>query len=217
MSTHITNMKKARLLADLSQKQVALILGVSTATVSDWESEKQRPTVANLIRLCALYNVSPNYLLGIYDNMLALYIKKRRGHQSISDFASFCGVEPNVIEELESSDSINRANYISLVANKLNVDENYLFCLLDHVNPHRVTNVRIPVDDVYLDLMDSGDIAHALQFNPPNIPLAFSLTDDETSLIQSFRTLSPSQQNRAVGYLDSLCDSKDPSGEVRIG
>lgn len=215
-----TNMKKARLVADLSQKQVALTLGVSAATVSDWESGKQSPTVANLIRLCALYNVSPNYLLGLYDNMLGLYIKKRRGNKSIPDFANFCGVEAYVIEELESSDSINRANHIYSISKKLNVDENYLFCLLDHVNPHRVTNVCIPSDDIYLDLMEPGDISQALRFNSP---FTSSLSPEENTLVQSFRDLPPMQQGQVIGYLDALRDSQsfqdaqNPTKKVRLG
>ena len=62
-------MKRAREAANLSQKQVALTLGVSAPTVSNWESGKINPTVANLKELCHLYNVSADYLLELEDKL----------------------------------------------------------------------------------------------------------------------------------------------------
>lgn len=59
------NMKKARERAGYSQKQIALTLHVSTATVSNWESGKICPTAANLKQLSSLYKVSSDYLLGL--------------------------------------------------------------------------------------------------------------------------------------------------------
>ncbi len=58
-----TNIKKARINAGLSQKQVALELGVSAPTVSDWESGKIYPSAKNLIFLARLLNTSVDYLL----------------------------------------------------------------------------------------------------------------------------------------------------------
>ncbi|MBR3569947.1 MAG: helix-turn-helix transcriptional regulator [Oscillibacter sp.] len=60
-------MKQAREAANLSQKQVALTLGVSAPTVSNWEAGKINPTVANLKELCHLYKVSADYLLELQD------------------------------------------------------------------------------------------------------------------------------------------------------
>ena len=48
----------------LSQKEVAAILKVSAPSVSNWESEKTRPTHDNLEKLADLYGVSVDYLLG---------------------------------------------------------------------------------------------------------------------------------------------------------
>lgn len=61
------NIKKAREIAGLSQKQVALELGVSAPTVSDWESGKICPTAKKLARLAQLLGVSTDYLLGRTD------------------------------------------------------------------------------------------------------------------------------------------------------
>lgn len=57
------NMRNAREKAGFSQKQVALSLGVSAPTVSEWESGKKNPNAANLQKLSALYGVTTDYLL----------------------------------------------------------------------------------------------------------------------------------------------------------
>lgn len=59
-----TNIKKARISAGLSQKEVAVNLKVSAPTVSDWESGNINPSSANLKQLASLFNVSADYLLG---------------------------------------------------------------------------------------------------------------------------------------------------------
>ncbi|MBD5118532.1 MAG: helix-turn-helix transcriptional regulator [Clostridiales bacterium] len=63
----LENMKKAREAAGLNQKQVALALHVSGATVSNWESGEISPKVDNLKALSELLGVSTDYLIGISD------------------------------------------------------------------------------------------------------------------------------------------------------
>lgn len=48
----------------MSQKYVAISLGVSAPTVSMWESGAKEPTRENLIKLADLFGVSVDYLLG---------------------------------------------------------------------------------------------------------------------------------------------------------
>lgn len=57
-------LKECREMRGLSQKEVAAILKVSAPSVSNWESEKTRPTHDNLEKLADLYGVSVDYLLG---------------------------------------------------------------------------------------------------------------------------------------------------------
>lgn len=61
------NFKNARELCKLSQKYVALELGVSAPIVSEWESGRKTPTVENLLKLKKLYKTSVDYLLGLTD------------------------------------------------------------------------------------------------------------------------------------------------------
>lgn len=58
-----TNIKKARKMAGLSQKEVAVTLKVSAPTVSDWESGNMYPSAENLKKLSVLLNCPIDYLL----------------------------------------------------------------------------------------------------------------------------------------------------------
>lgn len=61
------NFKKLRQEKNLSQKEIAITLGVSGPTVSDWENGRKFPSSKNLIRLSELFSCSTDYLLGRED------------------------------------------------------------------------------------------------------------------------------------------------------
>lgn len=61
----MNRIKEARKKAGMSQKFVAMELGVASPSVSNWESGKTNPTNENIKALAALFNVSADYLLGI--------------------------------------------------------------------------------------------------------------------------------------------------------
>jgi transcriptional regulator with XRE-family HTH domain len=60
--------KKARRLAGLSQKQLGDLVGKGISTVSEWESNKRSPDVELLPVLSEALNVSMSYLIGVTDN-----------------------------------------------------------------------------------------------------------------------------------------------------
>lgn len=60
----MNRIRKARLAADMSQKYVAMMLGVAAPSVSNWESGKTSPTLDNMTALSELLGVSVDYLLG---------------------------------------------------------------------------------------------------------------------------------------------------------
>lgn len=60
-------LKECRIRHEYSQKYVAMTLGVSMPTVSQWETGVKRPSIENLISLATLYNTSIDYLVGIAD------------------------------------------------------------------------------------------------------------------------------------------------------
>lgn len=60
----MNRIKECRMNCKLSQKYVAMSLGVAGPSVSNWESGKTLPTPDNLKRLATLFGVSVDYLLG---------------------------------------------------------------------------------------------------------------------------------------------------------
>ncbi len=58
-------LQEQRILKNLSQKQVALSVGVSASVISNYESGERTPSVEILLSLAQLYHCSTDYLLGI--------------------------------------------------------------------------------------------------------------------------------------------------------
>lgn len=63
----MNRIKECRLKKGMSQKFVALSLGVSPPSVWGWENDKNAPTQENLSALADLFGVSVDYLLGRED------------------------------------------------------------------------------------------------------------------------------------------------------
>lgn len=56
-------LNRARTNANLTQEQVAEVLGVSRQTISNWENEKTYPDIKSVVALSDLYGISLDYLL----------------------------------------------------------------------------------------------------------------------------------------------------------
>ena len=63
----MNRIKEARTAAGLSQKYVAMSLGVAGPSVSNWESGKTKPTPENYVALAQLFSVSVDYLMGVEE------------------------------------------------------------------------------------------------------------------------------------------------------
>ena len=61
-------LQEQRQLLKLSQKEVAIALGVSPSIISNYESSERVPSVENLMSLAGLYRCSVDYLLGLEKN-----------------------------------------------------------------------------------------------------------------------------------------------------
>ena len=59
-------LKKLRKEKNLSQTEIAKILGIPQKTYSDYETDKSNPKVETLIKLADFYKTSTDYLLGRY-------------------------------------------------------------------------------------------------------------------------------------------------------
>ena len=60
-------LRECREKANLSQKYVAISLGIAAPSVANWERDKTKPSLDNAIQLADLYEVSLDYLLGRSD------------------------------------------------------------------------------------------------------------------------------------------------------
>ena len=60
-------LKTLRLEAGLSQPQLASALGVSNGIISIWENNVNEPKISYLLRICQIFHVSADYLLGLTD------------------------------------------------------------------------------------------------------------------------------------------------------
>ena len=52
---------------DLTQTQIATMLGIAQTTYSQYELDKRPMPIEYIIVLCKFYNVSSDYLLGLSD------------------------------------------------------------------------------------------------------------------------------------------------------
>ena len=68
--------KKLRTDSKMTQKELALAIGVSQQTVSLWESRSAVPDALAIIDICKLFNVSSDYLPGIETANKRHFIKK---------------------------------------------------------------------------------------------------------------------------------------------
>ncbi len=64
---HFNRLKAVREDHDLTQADVAAILGTSRQQISKWENGQQNMGVDKLILLAKYYNISTDYLLGLSD------------------------------------------------------------------------------------------------------------------------------------------------------
>lgn len=62
------NIKKIRNLRGIGQKELATMLNLTAASVSNWERGKRLPDIENLISLCEILQISSDELLGINKN-----------------------------------------------------------------------------------------------------------------------------------------------------
>ncbi len=64
------NMQHLRATRNMTQEQLAMLLGVSRQSVSKWEAEKSYPDIINVIELSNLYSISLDELLKGDEKMI---------------------------------------------------------------------------------------------------------------------------------------------------
>lgn len=52
--------------------QLAQMIGTNTKSIKDWESDLSSPTIANVLKLCKLFHITPNTLLGYHPKSVVV-------------------------------------------------------------------------------------------------------------------------------------------------
>lgn len=68
--------KEARKQKNLTQKQLADLIGASHNSLSDWENEKNKPDLDTIGMICEVLDITPNYLLGKHEDALSPFDKE---------------------------------------------------------------------------------------------------------------------------------------------
>lgn len=125
------NFKKAREQAGLSQKEISIILRVSNATISHWESGKRIPTGKHLLQLSNILNCSADYLLGKSNDATPLRLIKQSSERTSSQ----------ILEEY---------------MNSTNFSDESRERLLDYVNLLEIKEMQIRNTEVKNEIAESG-------------------------------------------------------------
>lgn len=56
----------------LTQKELATYLGLTANSVCEWENQRSEPSMASILKMCTLFEVSSDYLLGRTDDFGAI-------------------------------------------------------------------------------------------------------------------------------------------------
>lgn len=65
-----TRIKELRVARNLSQVQMAKLLGVTKQSISNWENNNIQPSVDMLVSIARLFSVSTDYLLCLDDRQM---------------------------------------------------------------------------------------------------------------------------------------------------
>lgn len=65
-SKRLKDIRKQR---ELSQKEYASLLGISSVTLSHYENGKREPDLDRLVSICTCLNVSSDYMLGLTNSL----------------------------------------------------------------------------------------------------------------------------------------------------
>lgn len=67
MNKFSERIKELRIEKGMRQCDLANLVGISRASVADWETGRHEPPLDTIIALCKIFDVSTDYLLGITD------------------------------------------------------------------------------------------------------------------------------------------------------
>lgn len=63
--------RKSRKSKNMTQRQLASMIGAAHNSVSDWENNKNKPDPDTIELICGILDVTPNYILGANDDVIS--------------------------------------------------------------------------------------------------------------------------------------------------
>lgn len=70
---YIDRLKNIREDKDITQEEIAKILGIKQSAYSKYEKRRTKLQIEDLITLCNFYNVSADYILGFTNKIRKIY------------------------------------------------------------------------------------------------------------------------------------------------
>ena len=147
-------LKKVRIYADLKQREVAEILGVSRNSYNTWERKNDIIPLKQLDNFCSIFHVSMDYVLGFTDTweyqnskdhidpkLLAKRIKRVRRENDLTqdDLSKILNITRSSISKYENEINLALTSYI------------IGFCKYFHISADFITG-RID-EEIKLDLV----------------------------------------------------------------
>lgn len=171
-------LKALRKQKNLTQAELSLQLNVDTTLVGKWEIYNTTPSKETLRKLCELFNVSSDYLLGIDDNTSQFFISQSKNRiqkcrktngLSQQELADLLNLSRSTIAMYETGASEPDYLSISKMAKLFNVCTDYLMGITNYptIDNH---NVMI----VYKN----------------NQTIKYSLTDEQTKVFEDIIKLT---------------------------
>lgn len=129
----------------IDQKEVALQIGVSRPTVSNWFNQKINPKDEHMERLCKLLNATEDEILGrekishpdanvqadlipISEQLKALRKVKRLSQDAVADA---CGISRLTLARYENGDTVPKASALAALAQYYDVPLSHLTACVD--------------------------------------------------------------------------------------
>ena len=101
-------LRELRMDNNYSQKKVAKDIGISTTTISQYESDSRFPNEDMLKRLCLYYKISSDYLLGLTEAKHSPLSKEKVKNKMISSKQmDFISDLIDMIDKREDNDNEN--------------------------------------------------------------------------------------------------------------
>ena len=69
-------LRQSRIAKNMTQRQLADLIGVKHNSISDWENDKNKPDPDTIELLCGVLDISPNYLLNATEEAFSPFEKE---------------------------------------------------------------------------------------------------------------------------------------------